>query len=254
MTAVCALGHPSETADFCDVCGAPIANPAAHPPAPATVALPIRPSVTPLQPPAPLKVSLQTCPHCLANNPADVLFCEDCGYDFATGQLPPEVTPRGDPGLARPGAAPPAAAAVTPPAVEWVAEIWVDPDWFTHQQTDGACPTSGLPTVIALRGTPLLIGRPSRSRNIEPALDCSSDPAISHRHADLTRNGDRWSVTDLGSTNGTFVASPRRNYPDDPLIPHQPRQLADDERVYLGGWTRIVVRKAVAAERAATAP
>ena len=136
--------------------------------------------------------------------------------------------------------------------VDWVAEVWVDPDWFTHQQAAGACPTSGLPTVVPLKGTVVLIGRRSKSRNINPEIDCTSDGAISHRHAELARNGERWSVKDLGSTNGTYVGSPGGAYPDDALAPQQPRELADDERIYLGAWTRVVVRKATDSEKAGT--
>jgi hypothetical protein len=194
----------------------------------------------------------RACPNCGAANSADALFCEDCGYDFATGQLPPPPAAI-DPISGR-VVAPPSTPAQ--PAdlsnVDWVAEIWVDPDWFTHQEAAGACPTSGLPTVVPLKGTVVLIGRRSKSRNINPEIDCTSDGAISHRHAELIRNGDRWSVKDLGSTNGTYVGSPGGAYPNEPLPAQQARELADDERVYLGAWTRVVVRKATDAEKAGT--
>ena len=44
-----------------------------------------------------------------------MLFCEQCGYDFTTGQLP----------MAAPAPAP-------PPGADWVAELWIDPDWFAE--------------------------------------------------------------------------------------------------------------------------
>jgi hypothetical protein len=186
----------------------------------------------------------KTCPNCQAANTADALFCEDCGYDFATGQLPPPPA-QIDPMSGR------LVAPARPTDTQWVAEIWVDPDWFTHQQAAGSCPTSGVPTVVPLRGTVQLIGRRSRSRNINPEIDCSGDGAISHRHAELTLASERWSVKDLGSTNGTYVGAPG-DYPDKPLPPQQLRELADDERIYLGAWTRVVVRKATDAEKAAS--
>ncbi len=252
MSAVCPQGHTSSTDDFCDVCGAPIES-APAPPVAAAPSSPPAPAPSPAPPipappsPAPPSSGQKECPNCKAANSSDALFCEDCGYDFATGQLPPPPATI-DPvsGRVVPEAAKPADLA----GVDWVAEIWVDPDWFSHQQAAGACPTSGLPTVVALKGTVALIGRLSRSRNITPEIDCTSDGAISHRHAELIRNGGRWSVKDLGSTNGTYVGSPGGSYPDDPLAPQQPRELADDERIYLGAWTRIVVRKATDAERA----
>ena len=46
----------------------------------------------------------------------------------------------------------------------------------------------------------------------------------------------------------------RRHYPTDPLTANQPRQLADDDRIYLGAWTRVVVRRATADEKAGKAP
>jgi hypothetical protein len=186
----------------------------------------------------------KTCPNCQATNTADALFCEDCGYDFATGQLPPPPA-QIDPMSGR------LVAPTRPTDAQWVAEVWVDPDWFTHQQAAGSSPTSGVPTVVPLRGTVQLIGRRSRSRNINPEIDCSGDGAISHRHAELSLTGERWSVKDLGSTNGTYVGEPG-DYPDKPLPPQQPRELADDERIYLGAWTRVVVRKATDAEKAAS--
>jgi hypothetical protein len=247
VTATCPQGHTSSTDDFCDVCGAPIeASGSADPPP--TMRSEPTPAASPA-PTAPIPSKAagppKTCPNCQASNLADALFCEDCGYDFATGQLPPP-----------PAQIDPISGRVVPPppqrvTTEWVAEVWVDPDWFTHQQAAGSCPTSGLPTVVPLRGTVQLIGRRSSSRNISPEIDCSGDGAISHRHAELSLAGERWSVKDLGSTNGTYVGDPA-GYPDDPLPPQQRRELADDERVYLGAWTRIVVRRATDAEKSAS--
>jgi len=254
MTATCPQGHSSATDDFCDVCGTPIGPADAAPaiqsaptPAPTTAPAATAPAV--IAPPKP-------CPNCQAANAADALFCEDCGYDFATGQLPPppaQIDPISGRVVAPPG--PPPISAPTPPprppltGVDWVAEVWIDPDWFTHQQAAGSCPTSGLPTVVPLKGTVQLIGRRSSSRNINPEIDCSGDGAISHRHAELSLAGGQWSVKDLGSTNGTYVGAPG-TYPDDQLPAQQRRELADDERIYLGAWTRVVVRKATDAEKA----
>ena len=60
---------------------------------------------------------------------------------------------------------------------------------------------------------------------------------MSHRHAQLTLDGDHWSVEDLGSTNGTFVGGPDGTFPGDPLPVDQRHELAPDERVYVGAWT-----------------
>jgi hypothetical protein len=230
MTAQCPNGHSSATDDFCDVCGAPIAAgtdpaPAAASPAPASSLTLDAPKTAP-----PL-----SCPNCREENLPDALFCETCGYDFTTGQLP---------------AVPPAASAAAPPA-DWVAEVWIDPDWFAAQEAEGTCATSGPPTVVPLRGTQALIGRASKSRNVTPQVDCSADGSVSHRQAELTLDHGRWFVEDLGSTNGTFVGMAGDPLPTTPIPSHERRELADGERIYVGAWCRVMVRRATDDERSA---
>ena len=50
-----------------------------------------------------------------------------------------------------------------------------------------------------LSGDRLVLGR---SREADVVLD---DPNVSRRHAELRRDGSRWSISDLGSTNGVKV-------------------------------------------------
>ena len=96
----------------------------------------------------------------------------------------------------------------------------------------------------------MLVGRRSKSRGVVPEIDCANDGAVSHRHAQLALDHDRWFVEDLGSTNGTFVGAPGDPLPTVPLQPQHRRELADDERVYVGAWTRVMVRRATADEKA----
>ena len=119
----CPQGHHSSTDDFCDVCGEPI-DAAMVTAAPAPTNPPVG---TPAPPPASSltldlavvagSIAAPECPNCGGENPADALFCEACGYDFTTGQLPPATAPMADPGA------------------DWVAEIWIDPDWFAFQNS-----------------------------------------------------------------------------------------------------------------------
>jgi FHA domain len=157
---------------------------------------------------------------------------------------------------------PPAPSATPPPApapppvslanVDWVAEIWIDPDFFAAQDAAGTCPTGGAPTVVPLRGAEAIVGRASKSAGT-PEIDCSGDSATSHRHAKLTLDHDRWYLEDLGSTNGTFVGTPT-SMPPTPLTAGDRHELTDSERIYIGAWTRIVIRRATADEKATPTP
>ncbi|TDW16018.1 FHA domain-containing protein [Kribbella kalugense] len=242
MTVNCPSGHPSTSTDYCDVCGLPIgtaATPAATVAAPTPDAAPATPA------PAP---SGQACPNCSEAASADALFCENCGYDFTTGTMPrPASSLDLSAGLPAPTPSAPAAIA------EWVVERWVDPDWYAVQQSDDPCPSPGLPAVIPLTEKSLLIGRPSRSRGISPEIDCGDDTGVSRRQAQLTTDGQRWWVEDLQSSNGTYIAPAAGPLPEDPIIPGQRQELNPDDRIYVGAWTRLVVRKSTPEEQAGQA-
>ena len=273
MSATCPNGHLSQAEDFCDTCGAKIdlehqPDPAAGEPAVAG-ADGSDPGPQPDQ---------QVCPNCSTPNTPDALFCEACGYDFTTGALPRGSTPKpgagADPdagtdagaeggtgagpesgtGADSAGvAAEPSPGGSIAPAIplEWVAEVWVDPEWYAVQEADEPMPSAGLPAVVGLTARSLLIGRVSPSRNLHPDIDCTADTGVSRRHAQLTTDGQRWFVEDLGSSNGTFVGPASGPLPDRPIAVGPRTELDDDDRVYVGAWTRIVVRSATDEERSA---
>ncbi|MEO9153466.1 MAG: FHA domain-containing protein [Lapillicoccus sp.] len=135
--------------------------------------------------------------------------------------------------------------------LEWVAEVWVDPDWYAGQEADEPMPSPGLPAVVPLTIRSILVGRVSASRNIHPDIDCANDTGVSRRHAQLSTDGSRWFVEDLASSNGTFVGPASGPLPDDPIAVGPRTELDGDDRVYVGAWTRIVVRRATDDERAA---
>ena len=261
---ICPQGHSSDAGDYCDVCGAPIGVATA-----ASTAAAAPPPSPPKAPLSSLSLATKACPNCHASNSEDSLFCEDCGYDFTTGQLPAPVEPP-PPGTLAPPPVPPVAAPATvtaPPAgavpglpsdlmSDWVAELWVDPDWYASEGTDAPdpCPSSGLPKVISLPVRGALIGRTSKSRTINPEIEAGADSSVSHRHAQLTLDAGRWYVEDLDSTNGTYAAPAGGPLPTTSLVPGQRHELKDNERIYVGAWTRLVIRKATAAEKPAPAP
>jgi hypothetical protein len=239
----CPNGHESTLSDFCDVCGAAIGERAAR--VSSAVASPAPEARAPSAEAGP-----QECPNCGTHNDAAAPFCEACGNDFTTGMMPrPPAAANASPDLdagVSPGPSAPVAPAI---AVDWVAEVWVDPDWFAAQESEDACPSPGLPEVVLLRLQSLLIGRPSISRNIHPDIDLTGDPGVSRRQAQLTSDGARWRVEDLQSSNGTYVRSATGPIPTTPLPPGQRRELAEGDRVYVGAWTRIVVRRATPEEQ-----
>lgn len=175
----------------------------------------------------------------------------------------PEGEPSGDPGSPEPGGPgdsepvaensvpTPGSGLPTPPAPgphSWVAELWVDPDWYADQAPEDPMPSPGSPTVIPLRDLSILVGRPSQSRGIRPQVNAGADNGVSRRHCQLSTDGVRWWVEDLDSANGTFVSRAGDPLPTDPLLPGIRHELDDGERIFIGGWTRLVVRKALPGE------
>jgi hypothetical protein len=188
----------------------------------------------------------QTCPNYSTLNLPDALFCENCGYDFTTHAMPrPLAAPQPTPN----DAAAPSAPADQAGIFDWVAEVWIDPAWYELQDSPDPLPSPGLPDVVPLRGRSLLVGRTSRSRNIHPEIDIQSDTGVSRRQSQLTTDGRRWWVEDLESANGTFVAPASGALPEDPIPVGTKRELAADDRVYVGAWTRLVIRPATDEER-----
>ena len=230
MPATCPNGHPSGSTDYCDTCGAPITP---LPPLPATGADPAATAPgTTVMPALPVPPGA-TCPNCGGPREPDEVFCEVCGLNFATGQLPSPAAEL---------------AAADPEAVtaEWVAVVSADHRYFESNQAESPDDTVTFPTdaevrEVALTSNEILIGRRSDSKGIFPAIDLSeppSDPGVSRRHAILRLNLDGWVVVDQGSTNGTLVRGALT-----PIKPGDAVRLHDGDHLNVGAWTRITLRK-----------
>ena len=172
---------------------------------------------------------------------------------------PTSAVPTGDqadPSAAPTGEADPSAVEapqqLKPPSVDWIAELWIDPDWYAAQGSTDPMPSAGLPDIVPLVKEKSLVGRVSQSRGIFPDVDCELDSGVSRRHAMLTTDGNRWWIEDLNSANGTFVGAAAGPLPAMP-IPQGRVELSPGQRIYVGAWTRIVIRKATEDERAAFA-
>jgi FHA domain len=246
----CPNGHESQATDYCDTCGvAMVGSTQAPGPQPGdTVAVPtVDPHTTGAA------SDSQECPNCGVVNTGDALFCEACGYDFTTGTMPRTDTPAPGPRTGAgqtgdPGGDPQASIAPPLDGDAWVAELWIDPQWYAEQTSPDPLPSAGPPEVIPLRHTSLLVGRESKSRDIHPEVDCGTDNGVSRRHAQLTSDGTRWWVEDLGSSNGTFVAGAVDPLPKTPIEAGVKCEVGPDDRIYLGSWTRLVIRKAAPGE------
>lgn len=228
---VCPNGHTSGDPEWCDTCGAPMTGgPSPSGASPSGASAPAAP--TPAQTTLVAPVS---CPHCAALNSADNLFCESCGYDFTTGQVPEP-----SPVVPVPDVAPETVTA------SWIVVVEIDPVWFgvKGELADRALPPASTSTV-AITHHASLIGRSSRSRGLHPEVALDSDTAVSRRHAQLILDGDKLSVVDLASTNGTHVAG-RGVVPTDALEPMASGVAAlvdDGDQIFLGAWTRLTVRR-----------
>lgn len=218
MSPLCSRGHASQTADYCDQCGAPIlaaapSGPSGPGPGPGdTTVLPVLDELD-TSPSA----RREPCPVCGAPRSGDDRYCESCGHDF---ESPVRL------------------------AAGWEAIVTADRTQFDRLATPGVTfPQSYGERRFALREGENRIGR-SRDQAGEqaPEIDLAPppvDPGISRLHAVLERRPDGTCVLrDLGSTNGTTVN-------DDlaPIAPGAEVPLSDGDRVHVGAWTAIVVRR-----------
>ncbi|MFI7673759.1 FHA domain-containing protein [Actinophytocola sp. NPDC049390] len=223
--ATCPQGHASADEEFCDVCGREIGGTQA-------AAVPDAPAVAEPDLPAAGAVC-KVCGAELAGR-----FCEACGHD-SMAPAPAPAAP-----------VPPVPADRLPEATTWTATVTADRAYYDSvMAVDGPdaagiafppyCPDRHFP----LAGEQVSIGRQSRSRGIQPDIDLigpPEDPGVSHLHAVLLAGEDgAWSIVDLDSANGTVV-----NDEPNPLRPNTPRPLAEGDRVYLGAWTLITLRRA----------
>ena len=102
-------------------------------------------------------------------------------------------------------------------------------------------PPTGLE--IDVNGIEFHVGRTSQSRAIHPDLDIADltgDPAVSSRHAVIRVAADgSLSVTDVGSTNGTFVGDVSSNA----IKVGEVMAVDDATPIFLGAWTRLEITK-----------
>lgn len=157
--------------------------------------------------------------------------------------LPPPSTPAG-----APQNRPPQQPAPAGPA-SWSVSVGPDRSYFMAMMQRSGPEANGLNLPAyspeqrhALVGNQFTIGRRRHSTGDTPDIDLSvppEDPGVSHQHAMLVQQPDGgWAVVDQNSTNGTTV-----NGGEDPIQPYVPVPLSDGDRVHVGAWTTITLRR-----------
>ncbi|OKJ90469.1 hypothetical protein AMK31_01610 [Streptomyces sp. TSRI0107] len=155
-------------------------------------------------------------------------------------------------GYPHPGATqapPPPGPAAPQGPVTWTATIGPDREYFMAMMQRSGPEAAGLNLPAyspeqqrALTGNQVTIGRRRHSTGDTPDIDLSvppEDPGVSHQHAVLVQQPDgSWAVVDQNSTNGTTV-----NGSEEPIQPFVPVPLQDGDRVHVGAWTTITVRR-----------
>ncbi|MEV4680253.1 FHA domain-containing protein [Streptomyces kurssanovii] len=131
----------------------------------------------------------------------------------------------------------------------WTAVVGPDREYFMAMMQRSGPEATGLnlPAYspeqhLPLTGGQITIGRRRQSTGESPDIDLSvppEDPGVSHQHAVLVQQPDgSWAVVDQNSTNGTTL-----NGAEDPIQPYVPVPLNDGDRVHVGAWTTITVRR-----------
>ncbi|MFB6814114.1 FHA domain-containing protein [Streptomyces sp. NPDC056347] len=134
-------------------------------------------------------------------------------------------------------------------SASWTAVIAPDREYFLAMMQRSGPEATGLnlpayspEQQLQLSGTQVTIGRRRQSTGESPDIDLSvppEDPGVSHQHAVLVQQPDGgWAVVDQNSTNGTTL-----NGAEDPIQPYVPVPLQDGDRVHVGAWTTITVRR-----------
>ncbi|MER5706541.1 FHA domain-containing protein [Streptomyces sp. NPDC002122] len=135
------------------------------------------------------------------------------------------------------------------PPMGWTAVIGPDREYFMAMMHRSGPEASGLnlPAYspdkhLPLQGNQISIGRRRHSTGESPDIDLSvppEDPGVSHQHAVLVQQPDgSWAVVDQNSTNGTTI-----NGGEEPIQPYVPVQLQEGDRVHVGAWTTITIRR-----------
>ena len=224
-TFICPKGHASTEADYCSECGAKLQGAAAAGRGAAANGG---------------GVTGQVCPDCgTLRERSDTVFCEVCGYNFATGahgEVPPAAVSVDAPTVVAAPTAPEPNAPVqdgVAGAQRWSVVVSVDPSLRAADSPEAPAELASF--TVTLQQPMNLIGRRNEARGIFPEIALDHDEAVSRRHAVLQLGSERGLLLrDIGAANGTRLNGVE-------VQPMVDTPLKNGDEITLGHWSRIRV-------------
>lgn len=224
MTYQCPMGHASDDADFCSVCGSQI-EPAAAAAAAAPPAMPTHTHAT-----SGNAGVAESCPKCseVRDDPQSP-FCGVCGYDYVNKVGGDQAAVVAAQAPSQPAASSP----VTSNAVAFAGST---------RRVDVTVTVAGQPArKYSLFEEQNLIGRSSSA--VQQAVGIDGDDGVSRRHLMIEMVDGKVSVRDVGSANGTVHET--ADGAKTPLANGEQRDLAVGDRLRIGASTVITVEAIV---------
>jgi|SRR5690606_24907586 len=148
-------------------------------------------------------IAMNICPYCEHHNRPGVLICERCGHSSSIfASLPTRVIPD----------------EISPTGPRWQGTDRFTPDTFVVMHIEGVRE----PLVLPL-DKPTLLGRANEITRQYPDIDLTPygafEKGVSSRHLLLERGDGHLLLTDMGSTNGTYLNGQRLN-PNEAAVVH----------------------------------
>jgi hypothetical protein len=166
----------------------------------------------------------QACPNCGHSNRVGVIFCENCGTNLVTGKQP--ILGTRDLVKDREEDAGHPLDTKESQAIKSAGSGVFTDDMVLRIEIEG-----GLSPMLVYPKVEIIFGRRDPSSGNQPDVDLTGYAGyrmgVSRRHAALRLHDNRLDVSDLGSSNGTFLNGQR-------LGAHQPYQVRDGDEIRLG--------------------
>ncbi|MBZ0278781.1 MAG: FHA domain-containing protein [Anaerolineae bacterium] len=172
--------------------------------------------------------AIQVCPNCAHSNRAGVIFCENCGTNLLTGKQPSLGTRdlmKEKESLEKQSETTKLNTSESQAIKSAGSSVFTD-DMVLRIEIEG-----GLTPMLVFPKVEIIFGRRDPSSGNQPDVDMTAYAGyrmgVSRRHAALRLHDRRLDVSDLGSSNGTFLNGQR-------LEAHQPYQVRDGDELRLG--------------------